>query len=381
MPETAHHAALVSRIRERGPLTVAAFMDAALHHPTLGYYRRAAQRSGRAGDFYTSVDVGPMFGQMLARLVVTTWQALGRPAPFQVVEVGAGNGRLARDVLDALARTDPGCYRAVAFTLVDSSVPARDAHAAALAVHEAQVHGSLGTLPEGPIEGLVYANELLDAMPVHRVRVTPDGLREVYVDETEGRLHVVEGLPSTPRLTEHVARLGVRLEEGTVADIGLAAVEWAGMAARALTRGYLLLIDYGDRADRLFGGARPRGTLRAFRRHLVDALPGAEPWLQDPGEQDLTASVDFSAIEDALAGAGLRRLAFVDQTRFLLALGFADAMASLGSGPSTDAALARLSGRTLVDPEGLGGSHKALLAATTAAPGLSLPFQSPWAAS
>jgi SAM-dependent MidA family methyltransferase len=381
VPETALQAALVSRIRERGPLTVAAFMDAALHHPTLGYYARAAQRSGRAGDFYTSVDVGPMFGQMLARLVVATWHALGQPAPFQIVEVGAGNGRLARDVLDALARTDPGCYRAVAFTLVESSVPARDAHAATLAVHEARVLGSRGTLPEGRVAGLIYANELLDAMPVHRVRITPEGLREVYVAETEGRLHVIEGRPSTPRLAHYVARLGVRLEEGTVADIGLAAVEWTGIAARALARGYLLLIDYGDRAERLYGGARPRGTLRAFTRHMVDALPGAEPWLHDPGEQDLTASVNFSAIDDVLAGAGLRRIAFVDQTRFLLALGLADAMASLGSGRSTDSAMARLSARTLVDPEGLGGSHKALLAATASAPELSLPFQSPWAAS
>lgn len=377
MSEGTLQAALVSRIRETGPLTVAAFMDAALYHPTLGYYSRAPQRSGRAGDFYTSVDVGSLFGQVLARLVVATWNALGQPARFQVVEAGAGSGRLARDILDALATAHPECYAAIAVTLVETSDVARAAQAPTLATHAGRVADAQPALPEAGIEGLLLANELLDAMPVHRVRMTASGLRELFVTETHGQLRLVEGALSTPRLADHFERLSMTLGEGAVADVSLAALDWTRTAARALSRGYVLLIDYGDLAQRLYGGISARGTLRAYRGHLVDAAPAADPWLLDPGEQDLTADVDFSTVEAVLADAGLRRLACVDQARFLLALGLGDDVASM-NGRTTGAVLARLAARTLVDPAGLGGTHRALLVASRTAPDLAMPFDAPW---
>lgn len=357
---------LVERIGSEGPLTVAAFMEAALYHPAYGYYAAAPQRSGRGGDFYTSVDVGPLFGECLAELAARACRALRRRGcgSFDLVEAGAGNGRLMRDLLDALQRDAPDCYAAARVTLVERSPAARDAQAATLAPHVARLQGSEPALP-ADFTGLLIANELLDAMPVHRVVAAADGLREVYVGAASGRLALLRGPLSTPALSAYLDRLGLRLPVGTTADVSLDALAWARGAASVLRRGYIVLIDYGHDALRLFGAGRAPGTLRAYRRHLVDPAaesPARPSWLADPGAHDLTAHVDFTSIAQALAGGGLDVLPRLDQTQLLLRLGLADRLAR----PARDerARLARLlAARTLVVPGGPGSTHGALVAA------------------
>jgi SAM-dependent MidA family methyltransferase len=338
---------LLSRIRERGPLTVAAFMELALYHPEFGYYSRAAQRSGRSGDFYTSVDVGPIFGELMAVQLAEMWAVLGGGTRFDLVEAGAGNGRLARDIMDAASRDHPEFYDTIRLTLVERSGKARAVHADTLGPHAARLVNSTDRLP-GSITGAIVANELLDAFPVHVVTMTTAGLREIGVAERDGTLVEVEIPLSNPAL-----EAPVNLEVGDRLEVAFEAVDWIGDAAAALDRGFVLLFDYGFEASLSHARAHPQGTLMAYRAHR------AEPrdWLAHPGERDLTAHVDLGAVRGAARRAGLDDLGIVDQTYFLLGLGLAD---RVETGDDRHAVKGRLSARTLMIPGGLGSTIKAM---------------------
>ncbi|MGE5245898.1 MAG: class I SAM-dependent methyltransferase [Betaproteobacteria bacterium] len=361
-------------VRERGPMTVAAFMDLALYDPEFGYYARAARRSGRAGDFFTSVDVGPVFGDLLEIQIAEMFDILsaGRssgstpPAPpaAVLVEAGAGNGRLSADVLDAARRRHPPLFARMRVHLVDASPGARAAQESMLGDLVGHLASSSSALPES-FEGVLFANELLDALPVHQVVMREDGLREVYVScpteapRSGAPLETIEGPLSTPALGEYLDRIGVVLEPGWRAEINLRAVEWIREAARRLRRGFMILIDYGHEARDLYGARHAAGTLTTFSRHTSPAASGPEPaWLQRPGEQDITAHVDFTSVLAAAGDAGLDALGFLDQTYFLLGLG-ADEMGRADE--SLETLKRRLALKTLLMPGGLGSTHKVLL--------------------
>src|SRR5262245_1913342 len=191
-------------------------MDLALHHPALGYYSQAQRRSGRAGDFFTSVDVGPLFGELLATQVTQMAGLLGTPR-VDLVEAGAGDGRLSNDVLRAVERQSPDVYQRMHLHLVETSALARQAH------RDIASAGTVTSSPDLPadFEGILLANELLDAMPVHQVVMTTGGLREVYVHSQNGTLSTREGPLSTPRLTHYFADLAIALEPGWRAEVSL----------------------------------------------------------------------------------------------------------------------------------------------------------------
>jgi SAM-dependent MidA family methyltransferase len=376
---------LAERIAREGPVTVAAFMDAALYDPEEGYYAIAAQRSGRHGDFFTSVDAGPLFGEVLATFVAWVSTALGHPDPFDLVEAGAGNGRLMRDVLDTLACEHPDVYGRLRVHLVERSRMAREAQPTSLRAH-APVIRTIGEDLPASIRGLLFANELLDALPVHRVRMTEGGLVETFVTTRGGRLALMEGPASTPALEEYFRSLDITLPPGQVADISLAARDWCMRAARSLARGYLLLVDYGHEAHRLFREGPACGTLRSYAGHQADPGPRVFPghvasaatalhertetpaWLLEPGARDLTAHVDFTTVRRTLQEAGLRPLMQTDQTRWLLASGLLDRVAP--SQPSSDmsALRRRLQAKTLVTPGGPGSTHQVLLFGSAGVP-------------
>ena len=264
-------------IRERGPLTVAAFMDLALYHPQGGYYAQAAPRSGRAGDFLTSVDVGPIFGELLAEQIAELADLLTPAADddpddlagtdldrsraeFDLVEAGAGCGQLAADILRGLKTYHARTFDRTRLHLVDASAAAREVQPRTLrAVVDRPVPCS-ADLPAS-FEGVLVANELLDAMPVHQVVVRDDGLREVYVDADPGeRLVAREGPPSTPALAAYLDRLGIALEPGWRVEIGLRALDWMRQASRRLRRGFIVLIDYGHEAQELYSASHATGT-------------------------------------------------------------------------------------------------------------------------
>ena len=364
---------IVRRIRDRGPLTVAAFMQLALYHPALGYYTRARRRTGRAGDFYTSVDVGPQFGALLAAQIDEMRGLLAGGGPeIDLVEAGAGNGQLARDVLDAAESRHPELHAAVRLTLVETSPAARASQPETLGRHRARLHGRTADLPDR-ISGVILANELLDALPTHAVAMTVDGLREVFVDVDGDRFVERLGPPSSPALGRRLERLGVTPEPGWRGEVNLAATDWVRTAARRLARGFILLIDYGHPARALYAGRHAAGTLTTFQRHVVDAAcadpeqPDGPAWLADPGERDITSHVDLTSVERAARDKGLEMLGRVDQTRFLLGLGALDAPGEAGedapgeAGDSTAALRHRLALKTLLVPGGLGSTHQVLV--------------------
>jgi SAM-dependent MidA family methyltransferase len=238
---------LIDVIRERGPLTVAAFMDLALYHPTFGYYTRAAQRSGRAGDFFTSVDVGPLFGELLAIQFAEMFELLpggsGSSSRDELVEAGAGNGRLALDVLRGFERHAPRTLARVGLSLVESSAAARAEHTKILEPYAGHLKSSAAELPD-EITGILYANEILDAFPVHQVVMRADGLKEMYVEDHGGVLMTREGPLSDDRLARHFDGLDVTLAPGWIAEVSLAAIDWVRGAARRLRQGFLVFVDY-----------------------------------------------------------------------------------------------------------------------------------------
>ena len=191
------------RIRRQGPLPFAAYAECALYHPDLGYYARADRRSGRDGDFFTSVDLGPLFGELLAAQFAEMWRRLRSGAPgegrFSLVEAAAGSGRLARDVLDAAARHDPAFCEAIDLHLVERSRTARHAQPDTLGPHAGRIASSGPDVP-GDVTGVVFANELLDALPPHVLAMTDAGLREVYVDVDRAGGGFVSGSGRCPAL-------------------------------------------------------------------------------------------------------------------------------------------------------------------------------------
>ena len=332
-------------------------MDLALYHPEVGYYARAAQRSGRAGDFFTSVDVGPLFGELLEIQLEEMFLLLQPPASnpqplFDLVEAGAGNGRLSADVLRALRRRNAAFYDATRAHLVETSASARAAQQTTLGDVAERLVSSGPALPES-FEGVLFANELIDALPVHQVVMRGDELRETYVDIRDGHLVTREGPPSTPALAAYLDHLGVALEPGWRVEINLGAVDWIREASKRLRRGFILLVDYGHSARELYSATHSTGTLTTFRRHTSSGAEQATPaWLQDPGEQDITAHVDFTSLQQTAEGEGLVTLGFLDQTYFLLGLVDARDSMSLEN---------RLALKTLVMPGGLGSTHKVLI--------------------
>ncbi len=342
-------------------------MELALYHPEHGYYARADRRSGRAGDFFTSVDVSPVFGELLAKQLEEMWRLIrspdargGGPDGFDLVEVGAGSGRLARDVLDATQLLHPQFYAAIRLHLVEYSPVAKAAQHEVLGPHVDRLASSATALPSD-VTGVIYANELLDALPTHLVRMSASGLRELYVDVVDGQLVEREGSLSTAALSQYFERLDLTLQPGGRAEVCLAAASWISQAATYLTRGFVILIDYGHTADELFSGSHASGTLRTFHRHTLDTAPqGTAPWLADPGGHDITAHVDLTTVSQAAEAAGLELLAALDQTYFLLGLGATDTLTADGS-TRIDELKRRLAVKTLLLPGGLGSTHKVLI--------------------
>jgi SAM-dependent MidA family methyltransferase len=342
-------------------------MEHALYDPQSGYYAAAARRSGRHGDFFTSVDVGATFGELL-ELQIAEMAAL-LPGPVDLVEAGAGNGRLAADVVAAMAMRHPALLERLRLHLVEASAQARAAQPDVLGAGRHVLASSAASLPEA-FSGVLMANELLDAMPVHQVVMRTDGLREIFVDlapdpEASGgvpRLVTREGPPSTPALDAYLAMVGAVLQPGWRAEIGLRAVEWVRDAARRLQRGFILLIDYGHEAADLYSARHAGGTLTTFARHAAagpESSATVPPWLLRPGEQDITAHVDFTAVRRTAEAEGLRTLGLLDQTYFLL--GLLDARSLEDPESSLETFKRRLALKTLLLPGGLGSTMKVLV--------------------
>ncbi len=364
---------LVDRLRAsieaEGPITFARFMETALYDPERGYYRSPEARPTREGDFLSAAEIHPVFGRMVGRQLTDAWERLDRPDPFVLREDGAGSGTLGLAVLAGLAADGSDLAEALRYLPVELNVHRlEELHARFDQVGLGSRVLSTSTTP-GRLAGAILANELLDALPVHRLTVVDGRLREILVG-WDGRFVDVLGEPSTSVLADRLAAEGIVLAEGQRAEVCLAIDDWVAGTATALARGLVVIIDYGHPAPELYGPERREGRLRAYVRHTVHGDPYVHV-----GRQDLTAHVDLTAVERAAVGAGLDVIGTTTQAEFLAGLGLGDVLATEATDPATDPAeylALRSAVVRLIDPRAMGAFKVMLL-------GRGLPVEPPLA--
>lgn len=397
-------------IRERGPIPFSRYMELCLYHPQFGYYSRNALQFGKAGDFFTSSDVHAVFGRLMARQFEEMWRALGSPSEITIKELGAGRGLFAQDVLDWSEKKFPEFFRALRYVLVEQSPALRERMAHALQRHlesgkavlaakpdvadntrrvttsiareesdaetgpssnlqkvtsnqteedtgkgttsvvPKQPHWEGASAPEGPV--ILFANEFFDALPVEVVS-SKGSLR---IDARDGRF-VETWAPSSAEELEFLDRYSIHPEEGERIEVSLQAQHSIASACN-FERGFLIAIDYGYTREEQLAG-RHRGTVKAIRQHSVSGNP-----YEAPGEQDITADVNFTSLAATAARRGMKPHKLLTQSQFLMGIGeanqFADAFEDCRLPQERTKVALQL--KHLVTPAGMGESFHVLVA-------------------
>ncbi|MDJ1182810.1 class I SAM-dependent methyltransferase [Roseofilum casamattae] len=355
-------ARLQDRIR-RSPhqrITFAEYMEIVLYDAEFGYYSGSQREIGKFGDYFTSSSLGADFAQLLARQFVQMWEILDRPDPFWIIEMGAGTGQVAIDLLEELENNYAACFASLRYGIVEKAGGLR-----ALQQERLSSWKDKGApiewyeweqLPD--IHGCLFSNELVDAFPVHQVVRSSEELQEVYVglDNRDNFIEILAEL-STQKLQEYFENLEINLlapvyTEGYRTEVNLAALDWIKEVAFKLKRGYLVTIDYGYSARRYYQPTRYTGTLQCYIRHHRHDNPYV-----NIGYQDITARVDFTTLENEGKRWGLGLLGLTQQALFLMSLGLGDRLAQLShsSLPITQLLQRRDALHQLIDPLGLGG--------------------------
>ncbi|WP_081891590.1 SAM-dependent methyltransferase [Verrucomicrobium sp. BvORR106] len=289
-------------------------MQLALYEPLVGYYRQGVRRIGRGGDFYTSVSVGSLYGDLLAEYVASVWSAAGQPTGFGILEQGAHDGTLARDLLEAVERRHPDLAAVLAYVIIDPDDALREAQQSRVGPEFASRLTHVAAWTEVPvIQGVLICNELLDAFAVHRIEFTSDGWRELHVTAREdGAFEFIQGPPSTSALEAELARLGDDFPAGFVTELNVAMLSWLEEVSQSAFTGEILLADYGHAAREYYIPERNGGTLRRYYQHRTD-----DRVLEDLGEADLTAHVNFTRLAERGIELGMTVREFIEQGRFL----------------------------------------------------------------
>jgi SAM-dependent MidA family methyltransferase len=338
-------------------ITFAEYMELVLYHPQFGYYASNAERIGESGDFLTSPHLAADFGELVGIQLKQLWEILDCPSKFTIVEMGAGQGLLAAQILEYLKREYPNLFSAIEYLIIDTAP-------AMIAAQQKR----LDTLPvrwcewleieDRSIVGCFLSNELIDALPVHQVIVKDNRLQEIYITIDRDDLTFVEIVDelSSDRLTEYWQLNGIdllsdRYTDGYRTEVNLAALDWLKIVEQKLERGYIISIDYGYSADRYYNPIRSQGTLQCYYEHYHHN----DPYI-NIGNQDLTAHVDFTAIQNQGELLGLETIGFTKQGMFLMALGLGDRISTVSSsdGDIQTILTRRQNLHQLIDPMGLG---------------------------
>jgi len=331
-------------------ISFAEYMELALYDPQYGYYASSSTQIGAAGDFFTSCHLSADFGELLAEQFAQMWSLLQQPNPFTLVEMGAGQGLLAIDVLKALQRHHPNCFACLEYVIIERAaalIQAQQRQLQQFVEIEVVRWCDFADAPDS-VTGCWFSNELIDAFPVHQVMLQAGQLKEVYVsvDQQNSQTQFVEvvGDLSTPRLAEYFNLVGIdwrfvpqsqrkspAYPDGYRTEVNLAALDWMATVANRLKRGYVLTIDYGYPSDRYYHPMRSTGTLQCYFQHQHHSDP-----YRNVGQQDITAHVDFTALEKQGELCGLNRVGYTKQALFLMALGLGDRLTALSQSPATD---------------------------------------------
>lgn len=363
MPSLPHSLALQEIIRQQiasSPeqrITFAQYMELVLYHPVYGYYGSGQVAIGAGGDFFTSSSLGADFGELWAEQFIEIAEILEFPQPFYLVEVGAGSGQLAHDILHYLQRKAPRLYNSLVYIIIETSQSLRSKQQSFLASYQAQVSWKTWEdLENISLVGCIFSNELIDAFPVHQLVWHQGNLQEVYLTHKDNQLQEVIADISTARIRDYFNLVSIDISaanypDGYRTEVNLAALDWLQTVAGKLKQGYLITVDYGYSAEKYYHPQRAGGTLQCYWQHQRHNDP-----YRYLGYQDITTHVDFTALERQGEVLGLEKLGLSKQGMVLMALGLGDRLADLSSGKyNLQEVLHRRDAlHQLMDPAGLG---------------------------
>jgi SAM-dependent MidA family methyltransferase len=348
---------ILTEIAAQGPVTFSRFMDLALYDPSVGYYASGHGRIGKRGDFFTNISVGPVFGKVLADQFHEMWLRMGRPARFALVEQGANDGQLALDILSSL---DPEMIGGTEYWIVEPFPILRRLQEQTLKAFETvRWAESLENLPA--FEGVHLSNELVDAFPFHLLRSKGHTWEELRVTARDNRLVFTVSEPESA-IVDRVRALPPR-RKGTIAELRPAACAWIHALAGKLRSGFVLIIDYGFSNEQLLAPHRTEGTFACYRAHRRDDRP-----LDEPGEKDITAHVDFTALAECALDAGFQIEGYADQHHFLVGAS-QDLLKRLDRPPDALSQRTLRALRTLLHPETMGTQFRYLALSRAVDPG------------
>lgn len=356
---------IINKIQAEGPISFETFMDMALYEPSLGYYMRDSAMIGRAGDFYTSPHLHPVFGAMLGRQMEEMWEWMDRPSVFCVVEMGAGMGYLAKDLMVSLSERE--IFPHLEYHIIELN-PSMKAHQQQLlGDFQYKVKWASELKEMRPVSGCVLSNELLDAFPVRLVEMDHE-LTEIYVSLSSQELLAKEGKeafsdnvgfvevkkPCSAEIRDYFKGFSLELLRGYRTEVNLRLRDWLLKVNEILSEGFVQTIDYGYTAMDYYSEDRNRGTLLCYHRHQVSEDP-----YSNIGQQDMTAHVNFSSLKKWGDGVGLKTVGFSNQGAYLVSLGISEVMEELYGRCPDVFEVAKIKG--LVLPQGMGDSHKVMI--------------------
>jgi SAM-dependent MidA family methyltransferase len=351
-----------SIIRESGPITFEKFMELSLYHPEYGYYTSGKARIGKKGDYYTSPCVHPAFGEIIGRFICRAYDVVGtEPADFTVVEMGAGKGFLALDILDSLKRYKRELYQRISYAIVEISSRQLEEEKITLKEHMDKIKwfNSLRNLESESILGVFISNELVDSLPFHRARFKNGELYEIFVSLQDGEFIEILGEPSTVALKNYFDGYNLRFVEEQEVEVNLNAKKWLSEVARVLAKGFILTIDYGYLAPELYNPSRMKGTFMCYYRHTTNENPYI-----NIGEQDITAHVDFTNLIRVGKSFSLNKSKYTTQGQFLVDWGILDILERYSGEKRVEdfsSEKERLAIKNLFLPEMMGGRFKVLI--------------------
>lgn len=311
-----------NKIRNEGPISFRDFMEMALYYPELGYYSSVNEKFGKGGDYFTAPLFSNIYGNIIARQLEEMWHLAGKKE-FTVVEYGAGSGALCADILDHLQENRP-LYKDLRYCIIEKSDSLREKQKkffSGLPIFQ-KIQWLYSIDEISAFTGCVLANEVLDNFSVHKVVMKEKELMEVFVDHSNGFIEVLK--PATANLKEYFTDLDVELPGDFCAEVNLEAIEWLKSISASLTKGFIITIDYGFPSSELYQSYRSLGTIVCYYKHAVNDLP-----YSNIGQQDITAHVNFSALDLWGTRSGLMNCGFTTQSQFLSGLGLTEYLRKL----------------------------------------------------
>ena len=316
-------------------ITFAEYMDLVLYHPEYGYYSSPVVDIGKKGDFFTSVALGKDFGELLAIQLQEMWQKLGYPKLFTVVEMGAGNGNLAKDILSYWSSNNPEIIAHLQYIIVEKSLSLKQIQQRALQEFNGRIDlkwQSWEYLLDDSLVGCCFSNELIDAFAVHQVMIDNDKLQEIYLTVENDSIKEIQDDVSTEYIYKYFDLVAIDwtnkdYPKNYRTEVNLAALDWLNTVSKKLQQGYILTIDYGYPAVKYYHPQRSQGTLQCYYQHRRHNNPYV-----NLGQQDITAHIDFTALENQGKLVDLETLGLTKQGMFLMALGIGDRLNDLSSG-------------------------------------------------